>query len=441
MLIVTGLALIIAVTLATAYFVAQEFAYVAADRSRLHHEAAEGDLAARRALRVTERLSFTLSGAQLGITITVLVIGYFAEPYLGQGLAELLGLTGVPPAASLSIAVVIALLFSTVVQMVLGELAPKNLAIARAEGVAKALSRSTLIYRAVTAPVISFFDGASNRLLRLVGIEPVQELAEGATAEDLEQIIAEAQAGGYLDAETSRLLERGLDFREHTAGEAMMPRVRVTTVTADEPLTGLVRLIDRTGHSRFPVLGPGGIDDIIGVVGVFDVLAVPPAERATATAGAVAVPPLLLPAALPLPAVLDRLRRGRRQLACVVDEYGGLAGIITLEDVAEELVGPISDEADHPEPVAARQRDGSWLVPASLRIDEVTDATGMALPESEHYDTLSGLVLRWLGRMARVGDEVALPGARLRVVAVHRQVPKTVRLLPVAEPTPAPERS
>lgn len=434
MLIAVGLGLIVAVTLATAYFVAQEFAYVAADRSRLHHEAAEGDPAARRALRVTERLSFTLSGAQLGITVTVLVIGYFAEPYLGRGLAELFGTAGVPAAASLSVALVIALLFSTVVQMVLGELAPKNLAIARAERVAKALSRSTLAYRAVIAPVIKLFDDASNRLLRLVGIEPVEELPEGATAEDLEQIIAEAQAGGHLDMETSRLLERGLDFREHTAAETMMPRVMVTTVAADEPLTGVVALVDRTGHSRFPVLGPGGIDDILGVVGVFDVLAVPPERRADTVAGAVAVPPLLLPAALPLPAVLDRLRRGHRQLACVVDEYGGLAGIITLEDVTEELVGPISDEADRPEPVVARQRDGSWLVPAALRIDEVADATGVELPESAHYDTLSGLVLRRLGRMARVGDEVAVPGARLRVVAVQRQVPKTVRVQQLAEP-------
>jgi CBS domain containing-hemolysin-like protein len=432
MLIAVGIGLIITLTLATGYFVAQEFAYVAADRSRLHHEASEGNLAARRALRVTERLSFTLSGAQLGITITVLLIGYLAEPYLGRGLAELLDGAGIP--ASLSIALTITLVFSTIVQMVIGELAPKNLAIARAEQLAKGLSSSTLAYRAVTGPVVRLFDNASNRLLRLVGIEPVEELPEGATAEDLEQIIADAQAGGHLDAETSRLLDRGLDFREHTAAEAMMPRVSVTTVAADEPLTGVVALLDRTGHSRVPVLGPGGIDDIVGVVGVFDVLAVPPYERPATTAGAVAVPPLLLPAGLPLPAVLDRLRRGHRQLACVVDEYGGLAGIITLEDVAEELVGPIRDEADPPEPVAARQRDGSWLVPASLRIDEVADATGVVLPESEHYDTLSGLVLRWLGRMARVGDEVEVRGARLRVVAVHRQVPKTVRVEQLAPP-------
>jgi CBS domain containing-hemolysin-like protein len=429
MLIAAGLALIIGLTLVTGYFVAQEFSYVAADRSRLHHEAAEGNQAASRALQVTERLSFTLSGAQVGITVTVLLIGYLAEPYLGRGLQEVFGGLGVPPGAGLALALTIALLFSTAVQMVLGELAPKNLAIARAEAVARALSRSTLIYRAVTAPVVRFFDNAANRLLRVLGIDPVQELPEGATIEDLEQIVEEAQAAGHLDAETARLLERGLEFRQRIAAEVMMPRVSVTTVSADEPLTQVVELVDRTGHSRFPVLGPEGVDDIVGVVGVFDVLAVPPARRGTTTAGAVAVPPLLLPAALPLPVVLERLRRSRRQLACVVDEYGGLDGIITLEDVAEELVGPISDEVDQPEPAPVRERDGAWLVPARLRIDEVADATGIELPTSPHYDTLSGLVLRRLGRMARVGDEVEVNGVALRVVAVQRQVPRTVRVV------------
>lgn len=429
MLIVAGLALIIGLTLATGYFVAQEFSYVAADRSRLQHEAAEGNQAAKRALQVTERLSFMLSGAQVGITVTVLLIGYLAEPYLGRGLQETLAGVGVSPGAGLALALTAALVFSTAVQMVLGELAPKNLAIARAETVAKALSRSTLIYRAVTAPVVTFFDRAANWLLRLVGIEPVEELPEGATVKDLEQIVEDAHAAGHLDAETARLLERGLEFRERIAAEAMMPRVSVTTVAADAPLTQVVELVDRTGHSRFPVLGPEGVDDIVGVVGVFDVLAVPPPRRSTTTAGAVAVPPLLLPAALPLPVVLERLRRSRRQLACVVDEYGGLDGIITLEDVTEELVGAIRDEVDQPEPAPVRDRDGGWLVPARLRIDEVADATGIDLPTSPHYDTLSGLVLRQLGRMARVGDEVDVDGVRLRVVAVQRQVPRTVRIL------------
>jgi CBS domain containing-hemolysin-like protein len=443
-LIVLGLLFIIVLTAATGYFVAQEFGYVAVDRGRLKQLADDGDKAAARALEVTGRLSFMLSGAQLGITVTALLVGYVAEPFLGAGLAELLGVAGVSTAVSLPLSVALALLIATVVQMVLGELAPKNLAIARAEPLAKALSRSTLMYLKVAGPLIKLFDRAAVRLLRRVGIEPIEELPSGATPEDLEQIIAESRQEGHLTAEMSTLLDRGLDFRELTAGEAMVPRVDVHTVRAYEPVSRVVELLD-TGKSRFPVRGAEGVDDLVGVIGIADVLGVPPERRATTPVSAVAGPPLLVPETLPLPTVLDRLRSGHRQLACVVDEYGGFAGVITLEDIAEELVGPIRDEDDPPERAPARQDDGSWVVPARWRIDEVADSTGIALPEAPEYDTLSGLVMRELGRVPEVGDRLEInltadgddgavePRALVEVLAVDRHVADSVRLR-VAEP-------
>ncbi|BCJ57818.1 hypothetical protein Jiend_12400 [Micromonospora endophytica] len=209
MLIFVGLSLIIVLTVATGYFVAQEFGYVAVDRGKLKQLATEGDQAAARALEVSGRLSFMLSGAQLGITVTTLLVGYVAEPYLGAGLAELLGVAGVSTAVSLPLSVALALVIATIVQMVVGELAPKNLAIARPEPVARALSRSTLVYLAIAGPVIKLFDRAAVRLLRRVGIEPIEELPSGATPEDLEQIIAESRLEGHLDAEMSELLDRG----------------------------------------------------------------------------------------------------------------------------------------------------------------------------------------------------------------------------------------
>jgi CBS domain containing-hemolysin-like protein len=437
-LIVVGLVLIIVLTAATGYFVAQEFGYVAVDRGRLKQLADDGDQSAARALEVAGRLSFMLSGAQLGITVTALLVGYVAEPFLGAGLAELLGLTGVSSKVALPLSVALALVIATVVQMVLGELAPKNLAIARPEPLARGLARSTLIYLKVAGPVITLFDKAAVRLLRRVGIEPIEELPSGATPQDLEQIIAESREEGHLDAEMSDLLDRGLDFRELTAGEAMVPRVDVHTVRAHEPLSRVVELLD-TGHSRFPVRGTEGVDDLVGVVGISDVLAVPPAQRATTPVSAVAGPPLLVPETLPLPTVLDRLRVGHRQLACVVDEYGGFAGVITLEDIAEELVGPIRDEDDPPERAPARQDDGSWVVPARWRIDEVADSTGIALPEGPEYDTLSGLVMRELGRVPEVGDRLEIglategeataeSRALVEVLAVDRHVADSVRL-------------
>jgi len=425
MLILVGLLLVTVITAATGYFVAVEFGYVAVDRSRLRQQAAAGDRAAARALTVTERLSFVLSGAQLGITVTALIVGYVAEPFLGDGLAGLLDRTAVPAAVTMPLAIVLALLIATVVQMVLGELAPKNLAIARSEALAKALSRSTLAYLMVFGPVIRLFDRAAGGLLRRLGIEPIEELPEGATEEDLEQIIAESRADGHLDAELSTLLDRGLDFRRRTAAEAMVPRVDVHTLHADSPASAVVALLD-TGRSRFPVRAGAGVDEIIGVVGIADVLTVPPAARATTAVATLVDAPLFVPSSLRLPAVLERLRADHRQLACVVDEYGGFAGIITLEDIAEELVGPIRDEDDLPEPAPVRQDDGSWVVPGRWRIDEVADATGLKLPEDPEYDTVSGLVLSRLGRVPQPGDAVVADDLSLTVLTVDRHVPGTV---------------
>lgn len=438
MLIFLGLLAIVVLTAATGYFVAQEFTYMAVDRGRLQQLAEQGDKAADRAYRVTQRLSFMLSGAQLGITVTALLVGFVAEPLLGAGLASLLGFTGWSETALLSLSVAVALVFATIVQMVLGELLPKNLAIAKPEALALWLSRSTLVYLKVAGPVIRFFDTSANRLLRLVGIEPVEELPQGATGDELVHIIGEAGQQGHLDPELSRLLDRGIDFRTLVAEQAMTPRVRVHTVRADEPVSSVVDLLV-TGHSRFPVVGDD-LDDVLGVVGLAEVLTLAPEERATTAVRKIVAPAVLVPETLPLPQVLERLRAERRQLACVVDEFGGFAGVVSLEDLAEELVGEIHDEDDLIGDTPEQRPDGTWLLPGRLRIDEITDLTGVPLPPHDGYDTVSGLVLRRLGRTARVGDEVELTietqsledlpprHVVLRVAAVERHVPRTVLL-------------
>ncbi|MFI9010843.1 hemolysin family protein [Actinosynnema sp. NPDC053489] len=425
MLILTGTLAIVLLTTATGYFVAQEFAYLAVDRGRLRAQAEHGDKAADRAYRVTQRLSFMLSGAQFGITVTALLAGYVAEPLLGEGTAALLGHTGLSRTVTVTLSMALALTFATAVQMVLGELFPKNLAIAEPERLAKALSASTLVYLKLAGPVIRLFDAAANRLLRAVGIEPVEELPQGATPDDLRRIIGEAHERGHLDPELSRLLDRGLDFRGLVAEQAMTPRVSVHVVRADEPVLRVVDLLD-TGHSRFPVVGDG-LDDLRGVVGLAEALTVPPEDRATTPVGDVASPALVVPATLPLPAVLERLRAERRQLACVVDEFGGFAGVVSLEDLAEELVGEIHDEDDVVRDTVERRADG-WEVPGRLRIDEIADATGVELPAHDSYDTVSGLVLHRLGRTPDVGDEVDTGSVRVRVTAVARHVPSRVLL-------------
>ena len=426
MLILAGLALVLIVTAVTGYFVAQEFGYVAADRGRLRREAAAGDRAAARALEVTERLSFVLSGAQLGITVTALLVGYVAEPFLGSGLAVLLGSSG----WAAPVSVVLALLVATVVQMVLGELAPKNLAIARPEAVARGLSRSTLLYLAVFGPVIRLFDRAASRLLLRLGITPIDELPEGATSEDLTQIIASSRSSGDLSGELSALLGRGLDFRGLTVASAMVPRVDVVFASPSTSAADVVALLD-TGHSRFPVRGSSS-DEILGIIGISDIISVRPELRSTTLVSSLLRPAIMVPSSLRLPQVLERLRAGHSQIACAVDEFGGFAGVITLEDIAEELVGPIRDEDDLPEPAPVRQEDGSWLVPARWRLDEISGATGVELPAGDDYDTVSGLVMARLGRIAREGDAVTLDNlpvrVSMRVESVDRHVPQIVRL-------------
>lgn len=455
MSIALGLALILLLTAATGYFVAQEFAYVAVDRNRLRQLAEDGDPAAERAQRVTSQLSFTLSAAQFGITVTALLVGYVSEPLVGRGLADLLGFTDLSYAARLSLSVTAVLVFSTVVQMVFGELAPKNLAIARTVPVALALSRSTLVYLRIIGPVVRLFDRASTTLLRRVGIEPVEELEHGATAEDLTRIIDESHAGGLLDDDLSEVLEGGLRFRELDAGEVMTPRVRVRTVPADATVAELVALLE-TGYSRFPVTGADG-DDILGVVGMAEVLSVPRAEREQTAVGSLVTEPTVVPTSAPLPRVLEQIRADRRQMAIVVDEHGGFAGVVTFEDIAEEVVGEILDEDDAEVPGVVQTDTGGWVAPGHLRLDELETATGLELTTTDEFSTLSGLVLERLGRTAEVGDVVVtsarrgIPtepdrttsaedsrrqpererqrhevGVRVRVTAVDRHVPSVV---------------
>ncbi|MEV0382958.1 hemolysin family protein [Nonomuraea sp. NPDC050643] len=436
-----GLLALILLTAATGYFVAQEFAFVAADRGLLREQAAGGDAAAEKALKVASRLSFMLSGAQLGITVTALLVGFLAEPAIASLVRPWLTDLGLSGGMVTGVSVAIGVFVATVVQMVLGELAPKNLGIAKPEVVAKFLAGSTLAYLAIVGPVVRLFDSAATGLLRRVGIEPVEEVEHGATPEELSRIIAESTQAGELPPRLSELLERALEFGDRTAEEIMVPRPRVVTLRASQPVSHLLGVMRACGHSRYPVLNDDG--DVAGVTGVRELLTSGKEEGAISD---IIRPALLVPASVPVPAVLDRMRVAKDDMACVIDEYGGLAGVITVEDLAEELVGELVDEND-PEPAGAVEHPGGvWDVPGRLRLDEVERATGVALPESDDYDTLAGLVLARLGRMPDEGDTVTVPItphsdpfteddeehlAQLTVMSLNRRVPEWVRLAPV----------
>ncbi|MFI9553010.1 hemolysin family protein [Nonomuraea endophytica] len=439
----TSLLAVFVLTLATGYFVAQEFAYVSADRLQLTQRAADGDRKAAKAVRVMERLSFMLSGAQLGITVTALVVGFIAKPALAELIAPGLEALGVPAGAVGGIALTLGFVAATVIQMVLGELAPKNLALARAETVARALAGSTIVYLAVAGPVIRLFDAAANRLLRAVGIEPVEELHHGATLEELGHIIGESEAHGHLPGSQADVLERALAFSDHTAEDVMVARVDVIAVSAAATVPALDRLIATYGHTHYPVLGDR-LDDVAGVVSLRELTRVPPGDAATTRVGDLAREVLAVPFSTTLPDLVARMRARGEEIAIVVDEHGGMAGLATWEDVAEELVGEIADENDLDD-LSVVRHGPAWDLDGRLRMDEIALATDLELPEDDEYDTLAGLILYRLGRFAVPGDviTVELPPsldedaparARLEVLTLDHHVPDRVRLTPEATP-------
>ncbi len=401
-LLLLGLGVVLLITVATGYFVAQEFAYMAVDRTRLTTAAQRGDKGAQRALKVTRRTSFMLSGAQLGITVTGLLVGYAAEPMIGEALGALLGGVGVPAGVGLAVGTVIGLVLATVIQMLFGELFPKNLAIARPEPVARWLSRSTLLYLAVFGWLIWVFDQASNLLLRALGITPVHDLEYSASSRDLEALVARSRESGDLSPDLSLLLDRILTFPSEDVEHAMRPRSRTGTVRPDLDLAALRDLM-ASGHSRYPVMGEE--DQILGVVHLEDLL------RSGSTPQVVADlmrPALVVPTAMSLPDVARELATSGERLACVVDEYGGLAGIVTAEDLAEELVGEVADEFDPTDdaPVAVFCED-RWELPGDIPVDEVERALGIELPDGD-FETFAGLVLDTLGRLPEIGEQVEI---------------------------------
>ena len=426
--------LVVALIAANGYFVAAEFAFVASRRSRLADAHAQGDAKSGRALDVLRRLSFMLSGAQLGITVTSLTVGFIAEPTLGRALQPVVGLFGVPEAARPGIALTVGFVLATASQMVFGELAPKNLAIAKPEPVARQLARSTHLYLTVAGPLVRLFDSSANRLLRSLGIEPVEELSGSVDPDELPLIVDASSEAGSLTVSQAELLRRALEFRERDAGEVMVPWNRVITVPTDASGRDLQALLATTRHTRFPLVDEW--DEVVGLVHAKDLLGVPADRREDVAVSDLSRPVLAVPESAGLHRVLAELRSSSSPMAIVADEHGATAGVLTIEDLLEELVGEIEDEFD-PELAEGAVELGRdhWLVPGDLRLHEIERETDLVLPEGP-YDTVAGLVMDQLGRIPVEGDRVTVAGVDIRVIAMERRRVLTVELrLPRRSPT------
>jgi CBS domain containing-hemolysin-like protein len=409
---------------ANAFFVAAEFSLVTVDRAAIEQQAQAGDRAARTVRRSLRELSFQLSGAQLGITIAALLTGYLAEPALSRLVAPLTG-------HQEQFDNIFALAIASLVSMLFGELVPKNAALARPMPLARATAVPQRLFSRIFGWLIRALNGSANTIVRRLGVEPQEELASARSPEELGLLAAISARAGALPEETARLLQRTIRFGDKRAAEAMTPRVDMVALPATATVADLLATARDTGHSRFPVY-ESTVDLITGVVSVIAGLGVAPAQREATTVASIAREPVYVPESLDLDGVLETLQAAGAELAIVVDEYGGTDGLVTQEDLAEELVGEIADEYDV-EPAAYELTVPlatalhSVLVEGVLREDELVEATGFRLPEGP-YETLAGFILARLGHIPVEGETVAEHGWTFTVVEVQRRRIEQVRV-------------
>ncbi|MDG4816354.1 hemolysin family protein [Micromonospora sp. WMMD956] len=423
-------------TAGNAFFVAAEFALVTVDRPEIDRRAAAGDGAARTVRRALHELSFQLSGAQLGITITALLTGYLAEPALARLFAPALHPLG--PAAD-RFTPFLALALATLLSMLFGELVPKNLALARPMPAALATARGMRGFSRTFGWLIRGLNNSANTLVRRLGVEPQEELASARSPEELGLLAAISARAGALPPDTAMLLRRTIRFGDKRAAEAMTPRVDVIALRATASVAELLTLAQHTGRTRFPVFEET-LDLVTGVAAVPDALGVPLANRARTTVASVAREPVYVPESLDLDGVLAALKAAGADLAIVVDEYGGTDGVVTVEDLVEELVGEIADEFDPdavddggPVELTVPGGERTVLVDGVLREDELVEQTGFRLPEGP-YETLGGFLMARLGHIPVAGETVEEGGYEFTVVEVERHRIEQVRVLRPEEP-------
>ena len=425
----SGLVAIGVLLVVNAFFVAAEFSLVAVERARIDAASEAGERPARRVRRLQESLTRHLSGAQFGITLAALLLGFVAEPTVARILSGDAHATG----ASVALAIGMA----TVLHLVVAEQVPKYVALAIPERTALALAPAITAYGVATRLLVDLLNWTANAIVRFLGVEPKGQIQASRTLDELEDLIETSADDGSIDPDEATLLRRSIRFADKTAADALVPRVAIEALQRDEPATALVQLSLDSGHSRFPVYGVD-LDDIVGVVHVKSLYGRPAAERGRVPVADLMHEVLAVPETRELEDVLADMRVRRNQLAVVVDEHGGTAGIITLEDILEEILGEIGDETDRVEVRTRSEAQGSTVVSGRLNLDEVEEATGFRVPEGP-YETLAGFVVARMGYLPEVSDMVVFDGWRIEVVAVDGHRVATLRV--VAPGAPGCERA
>lgn len=420
----------------TGIFVASEFSLVNLDRADLEARRDRGENGLNATISALRHTSTHLSSAQLGITLTTLLTGYTMEPALSRLLSPLLE-SWLPEAAVAAIATIIGMAIATIASMILGELVPKNFALALPLHTAKLVAPLQIAFTTVFRPAVSALNGSANGILRAMGIEPQEELSGARSAEELSSLVRRSATAGVLEEDTATLLDRSLTFTRLSAGDVMTPRPRMHAIAVGESASDVIVRARETGHSRFPVYDDD-LDDVVGIVHLKAAIAVPRERRTEVPVGALQSDALRVPETVKLDQLLAELRTRGYQMAVVVDEYGGTAGVVTLEDLVEEIVGEVSDEHDRRRAGVVRHT-GSVTFPGQLRPDEARERVGIIVPESDDYDTVGGYIMSELERVPAVGDTVRVEHGSLEVVRMDSRRVDRVRY--IADPVPAAAES
>jgi len=417
----------LALTVGTGLFVASEFALVNLDRSDLEVRQGRGERRLGPVISALKQTSTHLSSAQLGITLTTLLAGYTLEPAFSSWLSVPLGAI-LPAVVVPVISVILAVTVATLLSMIIGELVPKNFALALPRATGKVVVPFQIAFTTVFKPAVLLLNNTANAILRGIGIEPKEELSGARTAEELTSLVRRSAQQGSLDRDTATLLARTLAFSDHTAQDVMTPRPRVASVDRTDVAQDVIDLARRTGFSRFPVIDDS-IDDVVGIVHIKQAVAVPRDKRTEVPVSALQFEALRVPETMKLDSLLAGLRARGYQMAVVVDEYGGTAGVATLEDLVEELVGEVSDEHDRTKADVVRSRD--WFTfPGILRPDELLERTGVAVPEDGPYETVAGWLMSELGRLPAVGDTLKTEAGVFRIERLDGRRIDRVRYTP-----------
>lgn len=415
-------------TLGTGLFVASEFALVNIERSDVQARFDAGDKKVRNSWRAIKKTSTHLSAAQLGITITTILTGFLAEPALGRMLSPWLESLGLEPPTVSALSLVLAMAIATLTSFLIGELVPKNMALAAPFRVLRWIAPFQIAFTWTFGILIRFLQGNGNFLVRKLGVEPKEELSSARSAEELAALVRRSAELGSLERETAELLTNMLELSTLVAADIITPRTKLHVLERNATATDLMQLAKTTGHSRFPVMGED-IDDIVGMVHLKRAMAVPSERRSQVPVSALMVEPLRVPETMQLASLIVELRGKSLQVAVVIDEYGGTAGLVTLEDAIEELVGELSDEHDRPSLGIQRFGDGSILFSGMSRPDELAEF-GVQVSEDADYDTMSGFVMSELGRIPEVGDSLELENGTLRVERMDGRRVDRVRFIP-----------